>query len=301
MTGRRMIAPVLFAAAFVAAACLLRLPGFDMPLNRDESTYAMIGDQGSLRMLPYRDFFDNKQPLIYGVYWAIARVAPQTTGAVRLTAALCAGVAVLLLALLAPRIGRARALAAAAIALVAGATTYVEGYDLNAEHVLIVPGTATILAALHFGASPNRRVPLLVGLLGGVALLTKAVFAFSALAALVPLLAGSRDRQFAVGELLRQRARPGDRLFVAGAEPGFNWVSRLPPASPYFFLYGYPDVDPKWMPGIRRDVCDRPPRFLIVVWGGLAPGCAPPGHYRELLADDVPGGRLVVMELAQPR
>ena len=43
---RRLIVPVLLAAAFLAAACLLRVPGFDMPLNRDESAYAMIGDQG---------------------------------------------------------------------------------------------------------------------------------------------------------------------------------------------------------------------------------------------------------------
>src|SRR5215218_3459380 len=120
-----------------------------MPLNRDESTYALIGDQGSLQLLPYRDFFDNKQPLIYVVYWMLAQVAQQTVGAVRLTAALLAGAAALaLMAMLAPRIGPARAGAAAATALIAGTSTFVEGYDLNAEHLLIVTGTATILLAL---------------------------------------------------------------------------------------------------------------------------------------------------------
>jgi len=479
---RRLIVPVLLAAAFLAAACLLRVPGFDMPLNRDESAYAMIGDQGSLHLLPYRDFFDNKQPLIYVVYWALAQVAPQSTGAVRLAAALSGGMAALvLLALLVPRIGTARALAAAVTALVAGATTYVEGYDLNAEHLLIVTATLTILVALSLGDSPHRRAPLLVGLFGGVAVLTKAVFALGALAALVPLLAGRRargqsaaatiawlalgfaipplvvfaafalagagdafwqgnigwnehyvasgasrlslrsavapvgalaalalafgaarlvlqrgrdvlgltllvwlvaafagaklsgrdfphyfapvippaaallwlpwprvpravpvaaavlavavaipfardavrgfgdsgaelsarqygagfadvwNRQFEVGELLRSRARPGDRLFVAGAEPGFNWASGLPPASPHFFLYDYPDVEADWSAEIHRLLCDHPPRFVITVWSPLESGCTPPGRYRRLFAHDVPGGRLVVMELAQPR
>ena len=93
MRARAQVAlPVL---GLLAAACVLRLPAHDMPLNRDEATYAMIGDQGGLDLLPYRDLFDNKQPLIYAVYWALARIAPHAVGAMRLTTALVAGAAAL--------------------------------------------------------------------------------------------------------------------------------------------------------------------------------------------------------------
>ena len=184
--------PVL---GLLAAACVLRLPAHDMPLNRDEATYAMVGDQGGPDLLPYRDLFDNKQPLIYAVYWALARIAPHAVGAVRLTTALAAGAAALaLMALLAPRIGKARAVAAGVTAVVLGSSTYVEGYDLNAEHLLILTGTATVLLALRLGPSADRRAPLLVGLLAGVAVLTKAVFVLSVPALLIPLLAGRRAR-----------------------------------------------------------------------------------------------------------
>jgi 4-amino-4-deoxy-L-arabinose transferase-like glycosyltransferase len=174
----------------VAASCLLRLPAFDMPLNRDEAAYALIGDQGSLHLLPYRDFFDHKQPLVYLVYWALALVAPLKVGAVRLMAALVAGLfAALFLLVLRRFCGTWRALAAAVAALVAGATTYVEGYDLNTEHLLVATGSATVLLALLLERSRNRRVPLVVGLLGGVAVITKAVFITMAPAALIPLVA----------------------------------------------------------------------------------------------------------------
>jgi len=204
---------VLVVLGLAAAACVLRFPAHDMPLNRDEATYALIADQGSLDLLPYRDLFDNKQPLIYAVYWVLAQLAPQATGAVRLTAALAAGAAALaLMALLAPRIGRARAVAAAATAVVAGSSTYVEGYDLNAEHLLILTGTLTVLLAVRLGPSRRRLAPLLVGLLCGVAVLTKAVFVLSVPALLIPLLAGRAARG--------QSAATTVGLLAAGAAAG---------------------------------------------------------------------------------
>jgi 4-amino-4-deoxy-L-arabinose transferase-like glycosyltransferase len=409
-------------------------------------------------------------------------------GAVRLTAALVAAAAALvLLVLLAPRIGRARAAGAAVTFLLAASSTYVEGYDLNAEHILLATGTAAVALALALGPSANRAAPLLVGLAGGVAILTKAVFGLTLAALLIPLLAGRRargqsaastaallacgaaipplavralfaaagagadfwegnigwnlsyvaaadgqvqfpsrlapvgvlalaalalgllrlrrddsgrvlnstllawllaasagafvggrefphyfapliapaaallwlpwprsgaraaarrtvasvtlavavtapfavevargftltgpelsarqygalfasvwSRTYEVGQELRERARPGDRLFVIGAEPGFNLYSGIAPPSRYFFNFDYPVVPAGWRRDLRRHVCERPPRFVVSPWGNaLEPGCAPPGRYRELLTRPLTtGGRLTVFELAEPQ
>ena len=485
--GRRLL-DGLTASGLLIVACVLRLPTLGMPLNRDEATYALIADRAGWDALPYRDLFDNKQPLIYAVYWAVQQVAPQSVGAVRLTAALCAGAAaVLLFALVARHAGAARGAAAAATALVAGASTYVEGYDLNTEHVLIATGTGTILLALVLSERRTTLAPLLVGLAAGLAVLTKAVFLPSVAAAAIPLLAGRRARgqsaaatlallaagtaalplatfaafaaagagadfwegnvgwnrtyvaasdghlglsgrlapvgllaaaaavlgaarvwlrrgrdvldltllawlvaafvgakvggrdfphyfapvvppaaallwlpwparegaragrpatvvpalltlalllpfardvargfgdggrqvsarqygagfaelwgqQFAIGQLLRSRSEPADRLFVGGAEPGFNLYSGIAPPTGYLFLYDYPEVPSRWAAAVRRDVCERPPRFVVLPWGrALDPSCLDETAYRELLTRPVPGGLLRVLELAQPR
>jgi hypothetical protein len=76
-----------------------------------------------------------------------------------------------------------------------------------------------------------------------------------------------------VGALLRERARPGDRLYVTGNEAGFYWQSRLRPASP--LLYEAPlTVRPELGEELRRALCGRPPRFLVLS-AGAAPAAAP--------------------------
>ena len=75
-------------------AVALRLPAFDLPLNRDEALYATVGSFGGFfDVLPYADVFDHKQPLIYPVYWLLDLVAPRKLGAIRLAAAVPPGLA----------------------------------------------------------------------------------------------------------------------------------------------------------------------------------------------------------------
>ena len=192
-------------------ALLLRLPALDMPLNRDEALYATIGSVGGLfDVLPYADVFDHKQPLIYGVYWLLDLVAPRKLGAIRMAAAVPPGLASAALILaLAPCIGRARALAAGALALVATASLLVEGTDLNTEHLLALTGALPVLYALTMARSPWRWTPVVCGLLLGLAMLTKAVAVFL-LPALVPALLA--------GAAVRERSGPRELfLFAAGA------------------------------------------------------------------------------------
>ena len=183
----------LVCGAALVAAVALRFPALNMPLDRDQGAYATIGQFGGFfDVLPYRDVFDHKQPLIYVVHWFIDLVAPREVGAIRLAAAVpSALVTALLVHTLWPRIGPWRSLLAAGVALLCAASILVEGTDLNTEHLLVLTAALPVLLALRFERSARDWVPLAVGVLVGVAALTKAVGVFVLPAAMIPLLAGA--------------------------------------------------------------------------------------------------------------
>jgi 4-amino-4-deoxy-L-arabinose transferase-like glycosyltransferase len=192
----------------LACAFLLRVPAFGMPLDRDAAVYAVIGR--SLRSsLPYRDLIDHKQPVVYPVYWLLDAIAPRSDVVVHVLSAVVGGIAAWVLFMgLRSRIGRARASVAAALALVLGASRYVEGFDLNTEHLLVLVGTLLVVVALALEGSSAAWAPVLVGVLCGVAILTKAVGVLLAPAALLPLLLGRASQERPAAKVLL--------LFAAG-------------------------------------------------------------------------------------
>jgi Dolichyl-phosphate-mannose-protein mannosyltransferase len=191
---RRPLEPIAALLGCLAGAVLLRLPTLEMPLDRDSAVYAVIGRSlGSA--LPYRDLIDHKQPVVYPVYWLLDAVAPRSEVAIRLASAVVAGLAAWLLFLaLRPHIGRTRAAVAAALAIVLGASRFVQGFELNTEHLLVLTGTLLVVVALRLGDSRSAWAPVVVGLLCGLAILTKAVGVLLAPAALAPFLL-ARPRQ----------------------------------------------------------------------------------------------------------
>ena len=193
---RWIVWPAVVVGGALGIAVALRLPAFDLPLNRDEALYATVGSFGGFfDVLPYADVFDHKQPLIYPVYWLLDLVAPRKLGAIRLAAAVPPGLAAAALVLtLAPWIGRVRALAAGGLVLVATASVLVEGTDLNTEHLLVLTGALPVLYALAQTRSRWRWTPVVCGLLLGLAILTKAVAVFVIPAVVLPLLAGAAER-----------------------------------------------------------------------------------------------------------
>lgn len=187
---------VIATGVCLVAAVLLRLPALDQLLDRDTALYAAIGQRIGFHTLPYRDLFDHKQPLVHWVYAAINLVAPGSLGAIRLAAAIPAALAAAFVYLfLDSEEGRVRATAAAAAGLIAGASTTLQGTDLNTEHLLVMTGTATVIGGLWLGRSPWAAAPFAVGLLGGVAVTSKAIGGLVALAALIPLIAGRGERR----------------------------------------------------------------------------------------------------------
>jgi hypothetical protein len=185
---RRALEPVVAAAACLTGALALRLPTLQMPLDRDASVYAVVG-RSLGGALPYRDLIDHKQPLVYPVYALLEALAPRSEVAIRLASALAAGLAAWLLFVgLRPFVGRTRAAGAAGIALVVGASRFVQGFELNTEHLLVLTGTLLVVAALRLSGVRSWWAPFVVGLLCGLAILTKAVGVLFVPAALAPLV-----------------------------------------------------------------------------------------------------------------
>jgi Dolichyl-phosphate-mannose-protein mannosyltransferase len=191
--SRRRVA--LSVAACVVAAVALHLPALDQLLDRDTALYAAIGQRLGLDTLPYRDLFDHKQPLIHWLYGALDLIAPQSLAAIRVAAALPSALAAAaLLLFLEPVAGRLRAVAAAALVILAGASNLFEATDLNTEHLLTLPAAVCVLWALALDRPGVRGGPFAIGVAGGLAILAKATGLLTALPALIPLLAAAGAR-----------------------------------------------------------------------------------------------------------
>lgn len=177
----------------VLVAVVLHWPSLRQPLDRDMAAHATVGSLANDGLLPYRDIVDNKQPLPYVVFAAVDAVAPRRTAPFRLTAALvsaAAGVSVLLMAR--RSVGLVPAVVAGLLAVIVGVSRWVQGVDLNTEHLLVLTGTWAVLAPVAFRRW--RGIALAAGVLLGVAGLTKAPGVLLAGPALWLLAAGRGDR-----------------------------------------------------------------------------------------------------------
>ncbi|MEO8689642.1 MAG: glycosyltransferase family 39 protein [Solirubrobacteraceae bacterium] len=193
------------AGGCLVAAVGLRVPALAMPLDRDTALYAAIGQRIGFDRLPYRDFFDHKQPLIHWVYALLDLLAPGSLAGIRLAAAVpSALVAAGLFVFLERVAGARRAVAAAGLVVLLSASTTLQGTDLNTEHLLTLPAAATALWALSLDRPGMRGGPFAIGLVGGVAILAKASAGPIVLAALIPLLTARGSRgQSALATIVR--------------------------------------------------------------------------------------------------
>ncbi len=187
----RAVRWVVAFALCLSGALALRAPAYGMPLDRDAAVYQVIGRALRDGEMPYVDLVDHKQPLVYPVYALIDLVAPGSIAAPRVVSALMAAIAAVLVFVLLR--GGARGATAAALVIVIGASRYVQGFDLNTEHLLLVIDTLPIVVALMW-----PRAAFLVGVLCGLAILTKAVALLLVPAAIIPL-ARSLWPRFAAG------------------------------------------------------------------------------------------------------
>lgn len=195
---RRIELP-LGGLAVAAAAFALRLPFLHAPLTADEGGYAEIARLWARGATLYRgDWVDRPQGLVLA-FRALLAMGATTTVDLRLAAAGAgAALALLVLAIGARTLGRRPGLAAGALAAVAAASPWIEGFTLAGE-LLAAVATAAAIATLLL-ADGRRRLPtvLAAGVLAGCALMVKQS-AFDAAGAGVVVLALGRDRR-ALGE-----------------------------------------------------------------------------------------------------
>lgn len=186
------VGATLHVVLTLVAAIAVRWPSRNQPLDRDMAAYATVGAGIWEGLLPYRDLFDHKQPLVYAVFAVIDLAGPDTT-AVRVAAIATAAVLAVAISVLArPLLGRLRATSGGVLTAVVGAAPFVEGYDLNTEHLLAATSGIAVLTALRW--KDRTWVAAAAGAVLGLAVLAKVVGVFIAPAVAVAVLCCAKDR-----------------------------------------------------------------------------------------------------------
>ncbi len=96
------------------------------------------------------------------------------------------------------------------------------------------------------------------------------------------------------GRMLRERARPRDRLYVSESSPSPYWYSRIRPAS-RVVIEDVSRMKPELLDEVRRGLCRFPPRFVVLTftnWPAHLRCLAEDGDYREIMR----AGTVVVLE-----
>ena len=186
-TRARRALPLALLAGIVAIPVLLYLPLLSEPFERDEGAYATLARGLLDGQLPYRDLFDHKPPLIYGWYALSFLLFGENIEAPRLLASLVLS-ATALLVFVEGRLLGSRPAGLVAAALFAGSTGLaLLQPNANTEVFMLPPLTASLVCvtvALQRPATGRATLAwcLAAGALGGLAVMTKPVAAWSLLA-----------------------------------------------------------------------------------------------------------------------
>ncbi len=167
---------VLILLAALALGLGFRLQALDLPLDRDEGTYGYIGANLGSGLVPYRDAFDHKPPVIYFVYAIVDGLGEDNRLNTRAVGAVVMALTTLLVYGLGRRIyGPAVGLAAAFFYALLGNSAHVQGPHLNAEHVMLPILLISMLAAVEAGQRGLGRLSMLAGMTATLAILAKPV------------------------------------------------------------------------------------------------------------------------------
>jgi 4-amino-4-deoxy-L-arabinose transferase-like glycosyltransferase len=200
----------LLAGSVLLALALWAVSFREVAHDRDEGVYATVARSWAAGRLPYRDVFDHKPPVIYLLYRAIFGLFGESLAAVRVAFAVMSGAtgvgAALVLRAACPAAPRLF-LVLAALATVywqAGPTT--AGGTANCEVPMMLLLTAGALAALRFREGRRWQWLALLGVAGGLALLTKPVCALELALFVAVAVTGRRDAPASSGRLARELA-----------------------------------------------------------------------------------------------
>ncbi len=166
------MSPLLFLALLVPLAVVL--PQLGAPLGYDDSVYVTVVRGIAEGLVPYRDVFDHKPPLIYAWYAAVLAI-DDSPGAIRLS------IAASLSATVAVTWWTARAYferpVADAVALAFALTTGLAAVSNNAApmQLMLLPLTGALGLVLRWHARGDARLLVAAGVAGALAGLFKPV------------------------------------------------------------------------------------------------------------------------------
>ncbi|HEY0738983.1 MAG TPA: glycosyltransferase family 39 protein [Herpetosiphonaceae bacterium] len=155
---------VLLLAGVLLLSLLLRLPGFALPLERDEGAYAYVAWSWLHGGLPYRDAFDHKPPLVYLLYMPPLLFGSPSALAIRVWATLLFLADVALVFAIGRRTwGRGAGLLAALIFGVAGSAFDLQGLVLNTDQALVLPALIALWCAIRLRETRQMRFAIGAG------------------------------------------------------------------------------------------------------------------------------------------
>ncbi|AEE51156.1 ArnT family glycosyltransferase [Haliscomenobacter hydrossis] len=201
----------IHAGIIVAFLLILRLNLMDLPLERDESAYAYLGQRAGEGLAPYRDFYEMKPPFLFYGYALLNAVFGYSAWGLRLTAwflslLICGGVYLTARALFGAKYGL---LAALTMALIS-ASPYVMMTFAESELLvmsLAIYGVWLLCLLLSKPGSSVRqeRIRLVgAGVLIGSAVMVKqsAIFFLGFAAVVLVLLAEGNNFKARLGKLI---------------------------------------------------------------------------------------------------
>lgn len=260
---------VLLLAGVLILALLLRLPGFALPLERDEGAYAYVAWSWLHGDLPYRDAFDHKPPLVYLLYMPPLLFGPPSALAIRAWATLLFLADVALVFAIGRRVwARAAGLLAALIFGVAGSAFDLQGLVLNTDQALVLPALIALWCALRLHETRRLRFAIGAGAAIAATVLVKPVGIV-----LLPALLLSCERSIRCIGRVYSGAALGAAIVALPIAGYFalrgGWSDLVFGVLTYNRLYASESQD-RWLLGPLVDMFAAFVPLLLVAIGGVA-------------------------------
>lgn len=167
---------ILILGGILLLLVILRLVFLHEPFERDEGTYAYIGQEILRGAIPYRDMIEIKPPGVMYIYAAIVSLTGASLEGIRIITALYATLTCTVVFLTARRFNGSRAgLLAALLFAVYEGTPMLQGSSSNSEVFMLLPIAVATYYGLCWLDTGRRSFLGLSGLAMGVALLIKTV------------------------------------------------------------------------------------------------------------------------------
>ncbi len=267
-TGARWITALLLAGVMLITVGL-RLPGFALPLERDEGAYAYVAWAWLQGELPYRDAFDHKPPLIYLLYMPAVLVGTPAAWMIRLWGTLLMLVSVGFVFLIGRQIwSRSTALLAALLFGIIGSAFDIQGLILNTDQALVLPALLALWAAMRLRATQQPRYALATGAALAAAALIKPVAILLGPAALLALRGDGRSVARTSGSILLGGALVGLPFAIYFALQG-AWADLWFGVVTYNTIYAT-ESRMRWDLGALVDMLAPLMPLLLVAIGGAA-------------------------------